>query len=467
MTRALPVCALLLALPLAGRADDKSEPTETVIRLTVRPAAAPKPALRYQLLPEMRELNHGNAAQAYLICFMEQNNFFHGKEAVDNREKWQTMPLKELPLKELHQGGYGKGQGPLTQADYAARLDSVDWQVLPKIKKDTYKTLLPELQSLRNLASALKVRFRVEVAERRFDDALVTAKTLLTLARQLGEHPTMISELVGIAVVYVAVGPLEEMIEQPGSPNLFWALTDLPRPLVDLRKGAQSERLLLADLFAVLDDQAPMTEAQLKAVVERVRALMKDLNLLRWQNEDVGDWLAGRAKEEAHVAAARKRLAAVGLAEAKVKTFPALQVVLLDDKFAYEVRRDDALKTLALPYWQAEPLLDLRPDLETDKSLFMGLISNFKKVRQAQARMEQRLALLCCVEALRTYAAEHDGKLPARLADIKLPLPDDPVTGKPFAYKLDGGAAILRGTPPKGQEKVAVYNVRYEVTIKK
>src|SRR5262249_46792016 len=182
MTRALPVCALLLALPLVGRADDKDDepvPTETVVRLTVQPAAAPKPALRYQLLPEMRELNPGNAAPAYLLCFMEQNNFFFSKEAVDNREKWQTIPLKELPLKDLHRFGYGKGQGPLPRADYAARLDSVDWQVLPKIKKDTYRTLLPELQSLRTLASALKVRFRVEVAERRFDDALVTAKTML------------------------------------------------------------------------------------------------------------------------------------------------------------------------------------------------------------------------------------------------------------------------------------------------
>ena len=86
---------------------------------------------------------------------------------------------------------------------------------------------------------------------------------------------------------------------------------------------------------------------------------------------------------------------------------------------------------------------------------------------QAEVRLQQRLALLTCVEALRMHAAEHEGKLPAQLSDIKLPLPVDPVTGKPFAYKLDGGTAHLRGTPPAGLEQNPAYNIRYEVTIAK
>ena len=59
---------------------------------------APKPALKYQLLPELRELNPGNAAQNYLKCFMEQRHFFFGKEAVAERARYQTMPLAELPV---------------------------------------------------------------------------------------------------------------------------------------------------------------------------------------------------------------------------------------------------------------------------------------------------------------------------------------------------------------------------------
>jgi hypothetical protein len=458
MMRALPVCAVLAVLPLLCGAD---EPTTTVIRMTVQPMRAPKPALKYQLLPELREMNPGNPIHEYSRCFAEQYNFWRNKQAVEDREKWQTMPLKELPLKQLRD----YGRVALRRADYAARLDTPDWQILLQIKSEGVNLLLPDLQGLRELAGALKVRFRTEVAERRFDDALVTAKTMFALSRHLGQHPTLIGDLVGIAVASVAIGPLDEMIQQPGCPNLFWALTDLPHPFIDLRLGLQGERTFLMADFALLDDRAPMTEAQLQKFVDRLDRLMKNTRV----NKDVRGWLDALAKDEGHVRAARQRLIDAGSAEDKVRAFPAPQVVLLDEKLAYEVRRDEAAKVLALPYWQAEPVLRAwrQPKGEKGDTLFAELASGGERVKLAQARLEQRLGLLRCVEALRLYAAEHDGRLPARLDDIGLPLPVDPITGKPFAYKLDSPTAVLRGTPPPGQEKIAAYNVRYEITIAK
>ena len=94
------------------------------------------------------------------------------------------------------------------------------------------------------LAGALKVRFRAEVALGRFDDAIRTAKTMFAMSRHLGEHPTLIGNLVGIVVANAAIGPLEEMLEQPGCPNLYWALTNLPHPLVPLDKGMEGERVM-------------------------------------------------------------------------------------------------------------------------------------------------------------------------------------------------------------------------------
>src|SRR5438270_7347458 len=101
MTRILCVCALMLAWPLSVQAQRTVEPTETVIRLTVQPMAAPKPALKYQLLPELKEMNPGNPVQEYMKCFAEQQNFFFNKQVVDDRERYQVMPLHELPLKEI------------------------------------------------------------------------------------------------------------------------------------------------------------------------------------------------------------------------------------------------------------------------------------------------------------------------------------------------------------------------------
>jgi hypothetical protein len=465
MRRTLFVCALLLTLLPSSWAADAPAPTETVIRLTVRPAPAPKPALKYQLLPEMREMNPGNPIQAYSLCFGEQRNFWYSKQAVENREKWQTMPLKELPLEEMRKWGYGGGN-PLRYADYAARLDRPDWQILLQIKREGSKLLLPNIQQLRELASALKVRFRVEIAERRFDDAIVTAKTMLGLSRHLGEHPTLIGNLVGIAVANLAIAsPLEEMIQQPGCPNLFWALTDLPHPFIDLRKGLKGERVFLMADLAPLDDRQAMTDAQLQKAMDHIRQLMKNINV----EKDVSKWLTTLAKDEGYIRAARQRLIDSGLAEAKVKTFPPSQVILLDEKLEYEVRRDEAAKVMALPFWQAEPILHARrqPKGEREDTLFAGLATSGRRMKLAQVRLEQRLGLLRCVEALRLHAAEHGGKLPATLADVKLPLPVDAVTGKLFVYELKGDTAIVRGTPPPGQENVAAYNVRYEVAIAK
>ena len=185
MARTLSVCALLIVFPCAARADEPLAPI--FARLKVTPQAVPTPALRYQLLPELREMNPGNPVQGFLDCFMEQNNFFFGKDEVDKRDKWLTMPLKDLPLKELR----GYGGAALRQADFAARLDKPDWQILLKMRRDGFNTLLPDVQEMRRLADALKVRFRAEVAERRFEDALVTAKTMFALSRCLGQHPTL------------------------------------------------------------------------------------------------------------------------------------------------------------------------------------------------------------------------------------------------------------------------------------
>src|SRR5262249_21349634 len=212
------------------------------------------------------EMNPGNPVQNYLKCFMEQQNFFFDKEAFKRREEYLSMPLKELPAREL----VDYGRVALRQADWAARLDRPDWEILLKLKTDGIGLLLPDVQQMRTLAAALKVRFRAEVALGHFDDALRTAKTMFAMSRHMGEHPTLIGDLVAVAMAMIAIGPLEEMLEQPGCPNLYWALTNLPSPFINLDKGMEGERVVIRGEFKDLDDTAPMNEAQIKKLVEHI-----------------------------------------------------------------------------------------------------------------------------------------------------------------------------------------------------
>jgi hypothetical protein len=401
---------------------------------------------------------------------MEQQKFFFDRETEARRDKLQTMPLKELPAKELQD----YGGSALRQADWAARLDKPDWQILLQCKTEGIGLLLPDVQQMRKLALALKVRFRAEVALGRFDDAIRTAKTMFALARHLDEHPTLIGDLVGIAIATIAIGPLDEMLEQPGSPNLYWALTNLPSPLVSMDKGMEGERMLIRGQFRDLDDAAPMSEEQIKKIMTMLDNLRQVVKIEQKPDEpdrSTRAWVADRTKDEKLLRAARRRLVEVGVPEERLARFPAEQVILLDEYREYEVRRDEFAKLVSLPTWQVmEPLAAQQRQIKSLKSedgLFLGLVPALYKVRQAQGRLEQRIALLRNVEALRLYAAEHGGKLPEKLADCPVPLPEDPFTGKPFRYEVSGNTAHLRGTPPQGEEKNPALNVHYELTIQK
>ena len=82
MARAFCACFVFAALPIATYSENAPKPSETVIKLVLSPAAAPRPALKYMLLPDLKETSPGNPVHGYLKCLMEQQHFFF-----DNRPK--------------------------------------------------------------------------------------------------------------------------------------------------------------------------------------------------------------------------------------------------------------------------------------------------------------------------------------------------------------------------------------------
>ncbi len=427
MTEVLLSCAVAIASGVAS-----TPRPEMLIRLTVDATPTPKPALRYLLLPELKEMTQGNPIPNYLKCVLDQES------------TGTNAPFSRFTLK---------------QVDRAARMDKPDWQIMPKLKTDGIGLLLPDLQKMRQLASELQARFRDEIALRRFDDAVVTAKTMFALSRHMADHPTLIGDLVAIAIAHVAIGPFEEMLGQPGCPNFYWALTALPHPFVALDKGMEGERTLIDAELRGLDDTNPMTTAQLKKMITHIQQLER-------QDNKVITWLSDRAKDEKHMEAARRRLIANGIPAERLELFSPYQVLLLDEKLEYVIHRDEAMKLIPLPTWEAIAILDkLQPP--KGRPLVDSLLPSLHRVRRAQGLLEQRLALLRHVEALRLYAADHGGRLPEKLSDVAVPLPVDPFTGKPFRYERLDGVGHLRGNAPKGNEDNAAYNLHYEVIIRK
>jgi hypothetical protein len=468
MLRMWTVCALSY-LSLISTSFGQDTSSELNIYLDVEARVPPKPALKYQLLPEITEMTPGNAYPAYLKCFAEQNNYFYGKESVERQTKWLKMSLKELP-EEVRQYTV---RGPMARMDKAARMESIDWQIVQEMKQDGVHTLLPDVQILRNLASWNQIRIRFQVKEKRFDEAIHSTQSMFALARHFSQHPCLIGHLVGVAIANLSIQPLEEMLQQSGAPNLFWAYSFLPKPLMSLEKGLQGEMLFIhVDFGSLLAKDRVWSQEDIEKAIQKSSDLATVGELSKDQIKKIESWSRSRFTDEAWLKGTRKVLIELGYPENKVNKYPPEQVILFYLVEHFYSSRDDRLKWAMLPLWECEEFLmkfekPLPDDASVEEIIGHRFIAAVPPVLRASARLEQRLGMLRHVEALRLYAAENGGKLPKELSEIKLPLPNDPMTGKPFVYKLDGETAIIQGTPAKGMAHLPQMKVIYHVTIKK
>ena len=474
MTRILIPAGCVMALSLAhgpvyGDPAEKPKADVTVVRLVVTPATPPPIVSRTYVYPEYRDLMPGSRVQALLRCFMEQQATY-SHERSEQRRKWLDMPLAELPSDDPNlawlRGGIAYPDGTnnhLRMIDQAARFDRVEWNEYFELRAEGPFMLLPEVQQLRALVRVVALRMRLEVKAGEFDRAIASAKTLFGIADALGRHPTMIGCLVAIAIVNSTLDGLELMVGRPGCPNMYWALTDVPAPVVPLRKAASGERVLVFSQLGpfISDTLKPMTNAELAAALRKLSKLLKGMDgkvQAGWEIPGTSklfgiphsSWVYSRwAADADRVVAARGRLVSLGVDANRLRELPPIQVIVLDDVRQFEAQQDAALRWLVLPYWQAAPAIDRvekQADELTKTHLVAGLDVKFAKVvKLAQARADQRIAALRIVEAVRDYAHGHDGRVPPDLDAISLPLPVDPVSGEPFVYTIADGTAHLRG----------------------
>ena len=251
-THVLIVILLLLAPSWASgqvaalrSGPDPDENKAPTVKLVLHPMAAPRPALRYQLLPPLLDRRPGNAAVLYNKTFAEQTPFLVelGKAGglLGKIEKWLEVPLSNPGEKELRKPWESlvRGGGKFDNLDRAARCESCDWQ-LPIREQEFYSILLPEFQQTRNFARLLAAKARIEIAEKKFDAAERTLQTGYAMGRHVAQSPCLVTSLIGWSINIIMSKDVEDWVQQPGAPNLYWALTWLPRPLIDFRPAMEA-----------------------------------------------------------------------------------------------------------------------------------------------------------------------------------------------------------------------------------
>jgi hypothetical protein len=264
---------------------------------------------------------------------------------------------------------------------------------------------------------------------------------------------------------------VESWVSQGTSPNLYWALTRLPQPFVDYQSALEQEQAELRN-FAPDEFDAiygnPPPEKWPRAISEMVGMLQESRAPFKRDPakiEQETKRLTGAAYPRA-----KRYLLAAGIAQDKVEAMSVDQAV--GTYWAAEFRNayDDLAKAWQFPYRQAERQMSqawraLAPDKSPalDNPLIqVNLVAvlnskpdyaspNLLRFRYQFARVDRQIALLRTIEALRDYAARHNGTPPDRLEQITdLPVPTDPFTDKPFAYTRDGQKVMLDAPSPAG-----------------
>ena len=160
------------------KAAESAKPAIEVISLTIHPAAVPKPALKYHLLPTFLESTPGDAVPLYmkaLVRHMEiwkdmQNETadkFNKNESPSDFthfEEWLETPLDKLPRERVRKLADAFGGSVKSQLELAVRREHCNWD-MPLRQGHVFEILLPEVQEFRNMARIVALRARLAIAE--------------------------------------------------------------------------------------------------------------------------------------------------------------------------------------------------------------------------------------------------------------------------------------------------------------
>ncbi len=472
-----PIWTIILAISvvLLPEATSAQEPVKT---LHVVPAAEPDPALRYVFWPAPEQRIQGNAApfitRAIMLRAEAEATAQMRQESTDRYNEWLEMPLSELPIEQVNDFLDRHAKAAFHELERAETLMGIDYDLRLRdlSSSEMVATVLPELQSMRDMARVLWLRGRVAIAEQRWEDLARDIRIGMRMGNVAGySNDLLISRLVGYAITSQMMSLVREAIQQPNCPSFYWALAALPDSLYDIRNAFEFESILLAKLTTSFP---PLGDKPIGA--ERARELIRSLA------SEGGAMFAGAGLASID---SQKRdlfvgIAVVSLAEpsrelldktstwaGRANNLSSAEAVLRATLLRLERSRHNWLKWAMMPdyLWadyasRAEADLGLTPD---DPDLFFVALANqlvpaVLAAKRAELRTKQERNLLITIEAIRRHAFETK-TLPLSL-DALEPVPawHDPFSNQPFSYQRisETKASISHSPRQPGDEDVTL-----------
>ncbi len=285
--------------------------------------------------------------------------------------------------------------------------------------------------------------------------------TLFKLSRDCNEGRLLITSLIGCVIASINVDTLQAFVQHPQAPNLYWALTDLPSPLIDCRKAFNVEAQSLDYEFPQL---AVFRSRRLSA--EEARHQSDEL-LAHWFR-DLKDFGQGgpktfeefRAKFTSAAGATndKRALLDAGWSKADVAAMAPEQSAWLISDRHWAISRDEVFKWGTVPSPQGvagaqrseerykEFLSETNPLAEFELVKFMPMVA---PVLGSVARRDRAIAFLRVVEAPPNACGDTRSQATFLAGGYSMTcqFQSSPVSGKPFVYRLNADGTADLQTP--------------------
>ena len=306
----------------------------------------------------------------------------------------------------------------------------VDWGL--SFSAPMITTLLPDLSPTRQLASLIAGKAIVAHAAGDDAEAIESLRDVLAIGRAVERVPFLVGHLVAVGVS-----------------SLAWDRAGQIAPGLKVGSGGKAAaREQVQALIAELLDEKPVSEGQ-RLAYRGERAAQLDTMRRLHSGELSFNAIAGGAPggSQALQSTLGYALKPLMLSEAELMVSYMTHVIGALDKPtwpAYQVAAPNILNRLGASPIRHPFSRMLLPSLDRAAE------------RHYQALTERRMAAIAL--ALRLYAHDHGGKLPAKLDELVpayLPaLPLDPMAAepRPFGYKPDGERPMLYSVGPNGTD---------------
>ena len=438
----------------------------TLYTMTITPAAEPIPAFKYRLVVPPHKTTAGNAVTHYLRS-LALDSFSrswedawkeYGGETVD---AWQQLstPSNEIPIDDLQKVSSSFDFYVDNYIRRATRCRYADWTLALEDMSglEMYSLLLPGVQQSREIAVILSLRNRLAIIEGRHEDSIEHIKMIYKLGESVNENGFIVANLAAAREVSMANECMIDLIASPNSPNMYWALAELPRPILSFRKAMRLESNLSERFFPELNDveTAEYSVEQWKQLlltttdtVTAVRAIIGTSETANPKLQMQDELLAMAAGLVAYPSA-KQRLLDAGLGEERVKAMSVSQTLLVDFKRDCDYFANEFEKTLHVPYQDSLDFADRAEGLlyPVSMSRFGAIMATMvlqpnQSIRRVGYHIQVEIDSLMVIEAIRNHATTK-GEFPKSLDDLDLPVRQNLLTGKPFGYRIKDGNAVL------------------------